>query len=92
MVEAEQRLGGDLGDRQLADAEHRLELVGSRELADGDELGDVVLLVLRRRRAEPRQPERPGDARLDERRGSRCPCTRSMISASTQWADVAWYS
>ncbi len=64
MVEAEQCLGGHLGDRQLADAEHGLDLVGSRELADGHELGDAVLLVLREAE-DAGQPERTGDAALE---------------------------
>ena len=34
------------------------------------------------------EPERIEDALADERRGSRAPVQRSMISASTQCADV----
>ena len=39
-----QRVGRDLGERQLADADRRFQLVGRRLLADDDEIVDVGLL------------------------------------------------
>ena len=62
VVEREQRLRGDLGDRQGAHAERRLQLVGRRHTTGQDE-----------RRGSPRQlaedagePRRPGDALGDD--------------------------
>ena len=65
VVEAQQHLRRHVGERELADAEHGLELVGGRGLADVHEVGDAVLRV-DRRAEHPGQADRAGDPRLDE--------------------------
>ena len=66
-VELEQRVVGDLAQRELAHSEHGLELVGGRRLTDGAERGDAVLLVEREAETQAGEAERKRDAFVNER-------------------------
>ena len=63
-MKASRASGRDLGDRELADAERGLELVGRGGLAGGDQVGEGVGAGLETEDA--REPGGVGDPRLDD--------------------------
>ena len=92
-AELDEGLVGDLADVDAVDAEGRLPLLGGGGLADVDRCRHVVRSrrapMPRRSTCRPRGSSTPA---TDGGPGSPRPSIRSSNSASTQWADVGWYS